>query len=574
MLYISYTILNRGGYKMKPFQTSQNGQNPKYKRIGQKVGNVVVIMQIIAIVLAVTVCILMFRSLITKMQKERCTNGTNMLARELDRVSEGEDLNQILDELKSRMGCEFTIFEGDTRAYSTVIQDGRRVVGTKLPDNLNTIVLQQGQSFIGEATILGESYLCSYVPTKGTDGKINGLIFAGISTADAKKEMIIVIALAALVSLITIFACILFLSSYLKKQVSAPLSKITQAAQQLEKGDLGLAGGGDVHVDVHSNDEIGTLGRIFEDTVRRLQAYIGEITDILSSIAGNDLTAATSQDYLGDFQSIRQSLTQILKALNHTMSQITSSANQVASGSDDVSSSAQAMAQGATEQASSVEEISATLADISASARDTSTAAEEAGNFVNQAGAQLGISIEYVKELNAAMENISNSSNEISTIIATIENIAFQINILSLNASVEAARAGAAGKGFAVVADEVRNLAAKSDQAAKATKELIGNSIAAINEGAQAVDRVTDSLAQTNQIAGNVTTKMAIVVESVEKQTAAISQVAEGVDQISSVVQTNSATSEECAAASEELSSQAGLLKDLIGSFQLKDMPL
>ena len=261
---------------------------------------------------------------------------------------------------------------------------------------------------------------------------------------------------------------------------------------------------------------------------------------------------------------------QILRALNSTMSQIATSASHVAEGSEGVSGSAQSLAQGATEQASSVEEISATLADISANARSTSTAAVEAGSFVNQAGAQLGTSIEYVKDLNVAMENISNSSSEISTIIATIENIAFQINILSLNASVEAARAGSAGKGFAVVADEVRNLAAKSDQAAKATKELIDNSIAAIAEGARAVEQVTDSLERTSQIAGNVTTQVALVVESVEKQTVAISQVAEGVDQISTVVQTNSATSEECAAASEELSSQAGLLKNLIGAFRLK----
>ncbi|MCI8403011.1 MAG: HAMP domain-containing protein [Lachnospiraceae bacterium] len=555
---------------MKESQTSQNGQNAKYRRIGQKVGNVVIIMQIISIVLAVTVCILMFRSLITKMHRERCTNGTNMLALELSRASGDEDMNQILDELKSRMGCEFTIFEGDTRAYSTVIQDGRRAVGTKLSADLSAIVLQQGQSYVGETTILGESYLCSYVPVKGPDGKISGLIFAGISTAEAKRETIIVIALAALMSLITIGGCILFLSSYLKKQVSAPLRKITQAAQQLEKGELGLSGGGDVRVDIHSNDEIGTLGRIFEDTIRRLQSYIGEITTILSAIAGSDLTVSTSQDYIGDFQSIKQSLEQILRALNSTMSQIATSASHVAEGSEGVSGSAQSLAQGATEQASSVEEISATLADISANARSTSTAAVEAGSFVNQAGAQLGTSIEYVKDLNVAMENISNSSSEISTIIATIENIAFQINILSLNASVEAARAGSAGKGFAVVADEVRNLAAKSDQAAKATKELIDNSIAAIAEGARAVEQVTDSLERTSQIAGNVTTQVALVVESVEKQTVAISQVAEGVDQISTVVQTNSATSEECAAASEELSSQAGLLKNLIGAFRLK----
>ncbi len=230
------------------------------------------------------------------------------------------------------------------------------------------------------------------------------------------------------------------------------------------------------------------------------------------------------------------------------------------------------MAQGATEQASSIEEVSATMMDISQNAKKTSAAAEEAGEYVNQAGSHLGVSIEFVKELNVAMENISGSSKKIGTIISTIEDIAFQINILALNAAVEAARAGSAGKGFAVVADEVSNLASKSDEAAKATKKLIESSIAAVTEGGQIVDKVTEALDQTSQSAGHVTSQMAIVVEAVEKQTAALSQVTDGIDQISSVVQTNSATSQECAAASEELSSQANLLKNLMRSFKLRDM--
>lgn len=216
-----------------------------------------------------------------------------------------------------------------------------------------------------------------------------------------------------------------------------------------------------------------------------------------------------------------------------------------------------------------MEELAATINDISESAKKTSAAAQEAGQFVGQAGAQLGISMEYVKELNTAMEKISSSSQEISKIISTIESIAFQTNILALNAAVEAARAGSSGKGFAVVADEVRNLASKSDEAAKATKELIEGSIAAVTEGSQVVNKVTDSLEQTSAIAGNVTTKMDIVVEAVANQTTAIVQVTEGIDQISSVVQTNSATAQESAAASEELSAEAAGLKNLVDRFTL-----
>lgn len=235
-----------------------------------------------------------------------------------------------------------------------------------------------------------------------------------------------------------------------------------------------------------------------------------------------------------------------------------------------MSSSAQILAQGATQQASAVEEISATVSDISGNSKKTSAAAAEAGEYVNKAGSQLGVSMDFVKELNVAMEDISNSSQEISTIISTIENIAFQINILALNASVEAARAGSAGKGFAVVANEVSNLASKSDQAAKATKELIEDAIVAVTKGSQVVNQVTDSLQRTNQHAGNVTAQMGMVVEEVEKQTVALTQLTEGMDQISAVVQTNSATSEECAAASEQLSNQAMSLRTMIGQYKLK----
>ena len=555
---------------MKKIEFSKGSPEGKQTRIGKKVGNVVVIMQMISVVFAVGMCVIMFRSLATNMLEQRCTNGTNMLHYVLSQSDGTGDVNQLLDELKSRMGCEFTIFEGNTRAYTTVVQNGERVVGTTLSSELSEIVLQKGQSYVGKATILNEEYLCSYVPTRDAAGAADGLIFAGISSAEANHQIFMTIIWSSLVSLAVIVVCIFFLSAYLKKTVSAPLAEITRVAGCLEQGDLGLNGGGESGIAVQSNDEVGRLALIFERTIQRLRSYIGEISSILDSIAAGDLTVSARQEYVGDFMSIKVSLDSIQSKLHDTMSQIRESAEQVSAGAEQVSNGAQALAQGATEQASSVQELSATISNISGNAKRTAQATEEAGRFVEQAGGQLGVSMEYVKQLKTAMGKISSSSEEISKIIAAIENIAFQTNILALNAAVEAARAGSAGKGFAVVADEVRSLANRSDEAAKATKDLIESSIAAVNEGSGVVNEVTQSLERTSVSAGGVTSQMSIVVEAVDKQTTAISQVTEGIDQIASVVQTNSATSEQSAAASQELSSQASLLKSLVAAFRLK----
>ena len=333
----------------------------KIKRIGKKVGNVVVIMQAISVVFAVAISVTMFNSLVGSMQEKICTDGTNMLAYELSRISPEDDINKVLDGLKERMGCEFTIFEGDTRAYSTVTKNGERVVGTKLADNLIDIVLNQGQAYVGEADILGSTYLCSYVPTKGETGKVDGLIFAGISIADAEQETARIINYTIAISVAVIIVCIIFLSVYLRKRVSGPLGRITEAAIQLERGELGLADGKEVAIGVRSNDEIGLLGEIFEKTIGNLRAYIGEISYILGAIAKGDLTQNTQRDYTGDFQAIKESLVSILNALNQTMGQIAASAGHVSDGSEQVAASAQTLAQGATEQASAVTEISTTI---------------------------------------------------------------------------------------------------------------------------------------------------------------------------------------------------------------------
>ena len=319
---------------------------------------------------------------------------------------------------------------------------------------------------------------------------------------------------------------------------------------------------GDLHTPsphVKSKDETAQLAGALETMLSHLNDVAQDVSYHLGRMAQGDFHETITRTYWGDFVAMEQSIKAIHNSLKDTLSQISQSAGTVASSA----------VQGAAEQASAIQELSATSDRIAENARQTTATAEEAEYFVAQAGAQLGVSMNYVQELNTAMEKISDSSTKISKIIDTIENIAFQTNILALNASVEAARAGSAGKGFAVVADEVRNLASKSDAAAKATKELIESSITAVAEGGQVVAKVTESLDKTSSIAENVTIKVEAVVGAVESQTTEISQVTEGIDQISSVIQSTSATSEQSAAIAQALSDQSLLMNNLVRKFQL-----
>ncbi|MEY8387654.1 methyl-accepting chemotaxis protein [Oscillospiraceae bacterium 38-13] len=422
--------------------------------------------------------------------------------------------------------------------------------------------MRQGNVGFGGFHAADGPRFAAYAPVGGTDGW-------SVAVTAMKKDYLADTYFGMAINILVIILSVLASSVValkLSSNISVPMRACAERMKLLVAGDLESP-----VPQTQGQDETAELTRSTAEMVTGLNTIINDIGYLLTEMAGQnfDIRSSHRDAYVGKFQSILTSMRTLKVELSGTLRQINDSAAQVSSASGQVSTGAQTLSQGSMMQASSVEELAATINDISDSARKTSDAAEEAGRFVEQAGGQLGVSVEHVKELNAAMEKISRSSEEISKIIAAIENIAFQTNILALNAAVEAARAGSAGKGFAVVADEVRNLASKSDEAAKATKELIEGSIAAVTEGSQAVVRVTDSLEQTSVYAGHVSTQMGLVVEAVANQTTAIAQVTEGIDQISSVVQTNSATAQESAAASEELSAEAASLKQLVDRFTL-----
>ena len=537
----------------------------KTRRIGQKVGNIVAWLLAGCIAVVLALCVWMFHGLTMNILQEQCSDYANLLAYELENHPEDQDPTEMMDQLKERLNCEFTIFHGDERAYTTIQQNGRRVVGTKLSASIARQVLEQGNNYIGQADILGQQHLCAYLPTRDADGQVNGLIFAGVSLAEASQKINLTVLLACLAGVILIVLVVIFLTVYLKREVSAPLGRLTALAQTMEKGNLNAQPAG-----IDSNDEIGLLAGVFENTILRLRGYIDEIDSVLESIASGDLTASVNQDYIGDFASIKTSLEDIVSQLNDTLTQIVDSADQVSSGSEQVSIGAQALSQGSVEQASAVEQLESVIENISRQVGQTAENAQRASQQAEDVGRQIQKSDEKMQEMIQAMEQINVSSSEISKIIKTIEDIAFQTNILALNAAVEAARAGAAGKGFAVVADEVRNLAGKSSEVSQSTTALIERSMAAVEQGARIADETAQQLESVVAGAEGIVKTIGVIAGASRTQADSVAQIQDQIGQISSVVQTNAATAQQSAAASEQLSAQAGLLKKLTERFQLK----
>ncbi len=374
----------------------------------------------------------------------------------------------------------------------------------------------------------------------------------------AETVMIIAAAVAALF--------VIFIALRLIASITKPVKQVSVALKGFSMGQL------DIPVTYKSRSELGGMCDALRTSQHVLTELISDECHILDEMASGNFDVKTKDEniYVGALGNILKSIRAINRNLSDAIGQIMQGAEQVASEAMQVSNGSQSLAQGSTEQASSVEQLASTIVEISNNSKNNAHNSEQASAQSKLAGRQVEESVRLMGEMVLAMEKISSSSNEIGKIIATIENIAFQTNILALNAAVEASRAGEVGKGFAVVAEEVRGLAAKSDEAAKATKNLIEHSILTVNEGSGIVKSVSDSLTKTVEISNNVLEAVHSITQATAEEAESIEQVTRGVNEISCVVQTNSATSEEFAATSAEMSNQAALMKDILGRFTLR----
>ena len=399
-------------------------------------------------------------------------------------------------------------------------------------------------------------------------GKLDKVVELETAANNAGLEklhsLILQMQLVCFICLVLALTCLIGLVTYVGKHVVKPILLITDRARPLQEGHL------DLRMDYHSENELGELAGTLEKSMVLIHSYVEDINRVMGQLSQGNFDVSTSAPYIGDFQSIETSLNSFTATISDTLGSIVQTQGRVSSNAGQLSSGAQALAQGATEQASAVEELYATLDDLSKGAAQNVQSAAAALENARLTGEQVTISGQQMEQMVSAMTDITNSSQEIGRIIKTIEDIAFQTNILALNAAVEAARAGSAGKGFAVVADEVRSLATRSDEAAKATKDLIDNSVQATEQGSRIVGQVSESLKKTLELVMQSNTTIGAIAEAVQGEAASIAQVTEGISQISAVVQTNSASSEESAAVSADLFEEVHKLEAETKRFKLR----
>ena len=376
--------------------------------------------------------------------------------------------------------------------------------------------------------------------------------------------------ICAIVGLAGIVICLIFAWVLTKKTskrvletILEPIRAIEDVAKELTEGNLHS------NLDYHSDDEIGRLAHSMRKSTRILGTYIDDIDRAMKLFSEGNFDVQPEVEWRGDFVGILNSFMAFEKSMADTVKGIQNVSDQVSSGAEQVAASANDLADGATNQASVVEELTATVTGVSEQIEHNSNAAKEISGRVEDLGGAILVSNGKMREMVDSMNEINQASQEIDKIIATINEIATQTNLLALNASIEAARAGEAGRGFAVVANQVNVLADQSAQAAKESAALIESSVSAVEKGMVVAKETAAQLEEVADTSKIITREVTGIAETLETQTAEMKQINIGIEQINDVVQTNSATSQECAAASEQMNNEANGLREMIRKFKV-----
>lgn len=351
-------------------------------------------------------------------------------------------------------------------------------------------------------------------------------------------------------------------------QIEKPVADLAERLKKFAQGDLDSP-----FPEQNNEDEIAFMNDVAKEMAANLNLIISDLSRLMSLMADGNFAISTEIEdkYVGKFVELLESIRNMNRKMDSTLRHVEESAEQVTAGSENLAQSAQDLAEGATEQAGAVEQLQATMSTITEQVADTVNNLNDTSRKAESYAKSADSSKTDMRELMEAMQRISETSKKIENIISDIESIASQTNLLSLNAAIEAARAGEAGKGFAVVAEQIRMLADESAKSAVDTRTLIEGALNEIEEGNQVAQKAADSMETVVQGINDISDTSKMLSENSNQQIAALREAEKGIEQISEVVQSNSAASEECSATSEELSAQAEAMNEMTAQFVLRD---